>query len=82
LCPTSVVSCECCADTTDCLVPQNVLQRTDECLIVNTVKGLSVQVIVPLVRELSHRVHGNAHRYHMVSFAAPSLCSFIYNLFI
>ncbi|KAI0215238.1 WD repeat-containing protein 43 [Lamellibrachia satsuma] len=42
----------------------NVLQRTNESLIMNTVRGLQVQVIVPLVQELSRRIYGHAHSGH------------------
>nr|KAG5703548.1 hypothetical protein BaRGS_020182 [Batillaria attramentaria] len=40
----------------------NVLQERNERIIANTIKRLPVQVVIPLVKELSQRMHGHAQR--------------------
>lgn len=42
---------------------QSVFQNTNEMIIRNTVRRLPVPVIVPLVLELSKRMHGHSQRY-------------------
>ena len=46
--------------SSDNKILNNVLQRSDAALISNTVRGLSVQVIVPLIRELARRCYGHS----------------------
>ena len=41
---------------------QNVLQNRNTTLIRNTVKKLPVQMIIPLIQELTKRLHGHAQR--------------------
>ncbi|XP_064622092.1 WD repeat-containing protein 43-like [Lineus longissimus] len=50
----------------DKLIINNVLQTNNEKIIKNTVRRLPVPVVIPLVKELSRRMHGHAQVGHVL----------------